>query len=173
MLKFVQEKVSKGKVKNSFKDVLILLENISLYLSQLSRGLAFLNFHEGYLEEGTIKDRAYVEDKIKKLQPLIEQLDKAKFIFDSKEKVSQAEIQSELNLSSVNLKALHEDMLCIWSMRNKGKSEKDNERIQDLMKTLFANVCAMLKQIQGYVEEYNQVNETKLVFKVKWSKLPK
>ena len=172
MLTFVQENSSKRKAINSFKSLRILLAGISTLLSQLSRGLAILQFHEGYLKEGTVEDRAYVEDKIKKLQPLINQLDKVKSLFDLKESIPHAEIQMELNLSTVNLKAIRGNMLDIWSMRNKGGTEKDNKKIQDLINLLFKNINLLLGQILTYVTEYNRINETKLAFKVKWGKLP-
>jgi DNA replication protein DnaC len=58
-------------------------------------------------------------------------------------------------------------------MRNSGDTPEDNRIIQELIKVLFSNVNGLIKKIKNYVDDFNKESHVKLVFKGKWTPLPK
>jgi len=170
----VVEKKSSSQIKaiDAFKLMINILAKISIVVGELAQGLAILQLKEAYdISEGLSKERAYVNDKIKRLQPLLKQLRDIRILFIPGEEAPYPEIQRALNRSLIDMKSIRENMLLIWSMRNKGKTTKDIEIIHAQMKLLSSTIQALIQNVLEYVKEYNKVNVQKLVFKVKWIEL--
>ena len=133
-------------LSNSGKLKLIVskLTQLAAATSQLVRYMAVLQLPEGYIEEGTIADRRFVDKKIQEIFVLVADLDRIILVFDHGDLSAPQEKQGHLNRAIIAVDALRSDMLDVWKMRNSGDTQEDNTKIQNVVKTLFSNVNTVL-----------------------------
>ena len=159
---------------SAFQRIVELFCMISVSFNQLERTLAILNFSEGYLGEGTIADRRFVQEKIIELQSYTTELDKIYFFFKQEDiQTSFEQKQYELNKANVPVSTIRKTMISILSMQKSGITDDDNKKIKELIGIMFTNVNKVIKDIQNYVKVFNKKSARKLVFNVKWTPLPK
>ena len=166
-----EKKTTRTKTEQSLYNISELLFKIATELGELSQGLALRQYREYYLKEGSPADRKFVEDRIKKLQPLIKYLKDTRLILKPSENNNYTDMQNALTTAQASIKEIRTYMIEIWSMRNSGDSPKENTTIQKIINNLFVEIKTHLTTIQTFVNAYNSQNILRLKFKVIWTKI--
>ena len=171
----VQEKKEELTSERKLEKIVSLLGSISLSLDQLAMRLGIITFKEGYIQEGTLDDRKYVDQKIKELQSFANQLEEINLFLNKQEDLQSSfeKKQGKLTHAQKLLPLIKGAILDIWKMKDSASSLEDNQIIINLMKLMFNRINSMIKKIEIYVIEYNKISNRKLDFKVKWTPLPK
>jgi hypothetical protein len=167
----IEDKVLDNNEK--LKLIISKLDRLATYASQLSRTVTILQFSENYLGEGTLEDRKFVEQKIRQIQTLVSELDKVNLQFENADLSSPQEKQRWLKRAVVDIESIRESMLQLWKMKNSGDTPEDNKTIHNITKILFANTNNVIKRLKQYVDDFNAASYVKLVFRLKWTPLPK
>jgi len=169
-----REKVTPKDNATVLKEISVLLLEINSLLGQIEFRMAGSMLLETIYKEGTWEDRVFVKERIKELIPLVAKLKELNVSFKSEDTSQDIQKkQSSLKEAATTIEAINKKMLSIWEMRKLGETPDDIKVIYELMKKMFANVNALIRELETYVKDFNKNSNVKLGFKVKWTKLPK
>jgi hypothetical protein len=172
----VEERKDPPDTITNLKKIAEILNSIYRATRDLGMKLAGMKMLDliHHLDEGTLADREFVQQKIMELQASITELDKVELIFKPEDiQTSFEQKQTALNQASIDIHPIRQNMLDIWSMRNSGETEEDNKKIHVLINIMFKRIGTAIKKIQDYVIVFNRSSARKLRFNVKWTPLPK
>lgn len=157
----------------SLKAFVRRLDVMSTYLNELAAVVAVMQYFDGQLYEGSIEQRKHANKLIEELIKLLSELDNVKLYVSNDVNLSISEKQRELTHAKGTVNSLHDRMLALWELRNTGRTRKDNDIIRGTTLKLFASIVKGIKDLQKYVNDFNEVSLIKLKFNVKWTALPK